>query len=140
MLTAVAILLIAIALGAVGQIFLKAGIQKLGVHPPPLRVLAAIATPMVAGGFICYGLSSLLYLLAISRLDLSYAYPMVAFSYVMVAALSYWFFHDVPPPMRIAGLAIILIGVMVVALSYKEMTHPTHAAAPPAESVAHAGE
>ena len=140
MLMAVAILLVAIALGAVGQIFLKAGIQKLGVHPPPMRVLASIATPMVAGGFVCYGLSSLLYLLAISRLDLSYAYPMVAFSYVLVAVLSYWFFHDVPPPMRVAGLAIILVGVMVVALSYKEMTHLAHAAAPPAESTAHAGE
>ena len=140
MLMAVSILLIAIALGAIGQIFLKAGIQKLGIHPPPLTVLKSIATPMVAGGFICYGLSSLLYLLAISRLDLSYAYPMVAFSYVMVTVLAYWVFHDVPPPMRIAGLTIILVGVMVVAFSYKEMAHPTHAAAPPAESVAQAGE
>ena len=140
MLTAVATLLVAIALGAVGQIFLKAGIQKLGIHPPPLVVLKSIATPMVALGFICYGLSSLLYLLAISRLDLSYAYPMVSFSYVMVAVLSYWFFGDRPPLMRIVGLAIILIGVMVVAFSYKEMTHPTHAALPAAESTTQAVE
>jgi drug/metabolite transporter (DMT)-like permease len=136
MLLAVALLLVAISLGAVGQIFLKGGIQKLGPHPAPLTVLKSIATPMVAGGFICYGLSSLLYLLAISRLDLSYAYPMVAFSYVMVAILSYWFFHDVPPPMRVAGLAIILIGVMVVALSYKEMSHPAHAAVPSTQGTA----
>ncbi len=130
---AVVILLIAITLGAAGQIYLKAGIAKLGEHPSPVKVFASIATPRVAAGFVLYGLSSLFYLFAISRLDLSFAYPMVSLSYVMVAALSYWCFHDVPPPMRVVGLAIILAGVFVLAFSYKHPPAPTQAAVPAVE-------
>lgn len=124
---ALAVLIVAILLGAVGQIALKTGINLLGEKPPPLVVLRSIFTQwQVTAGFVCYGLSSLLYLVALSRLPLSYAYPMVALSYVVVTFLSWRFLGETVPMMRVAGLSVVALGVIIVALSYK----PAAAAAP----------
>ncbi|MGC9317560.1 MAG: EamA family transporter, partial [Armatimonadota bacterium] len=81
---AILLLLVAVSLGAAGQICLKIGVNMLGGGASPLTVLKGIFTPYVLSGFVLYGLSSLLYLVALSRLDLSYAYPFVALSFVLV--------------------------------------------------------
>jgi drug/metabolite transporter (DMT)-like permease len=115
----VAILLFAISLGAVGQILLKSGVTQLGERPAPLVVISSIfRNPWVFGGFLCYGISSLFYLVALSRLPLSYAYPMVAFSYVVVTVLAWWVLREHVPPLRIFALSLILAGVLVMAASY----------------------
>lgn len=138
---ALTILIVGILLGAVGQIALKTGINLLGEKPAPLVVLKAIFTPWVLAGFACYFLSSLLYLLALSRLELSYAYPMVAVSYVVVSFLSWKLLHEPVPAMRIAGLAVICAGVLLVAFSYRPHTPEAHhVVAPPAiEGQLHSG-
>lgn len=137
---ALTILIIGILLGAVGQIALKTGINLLGEKPAPLVVLKGIFTPWILAGFACYFLSSLLYLVALSRLELSYAYPMVAVSYVVVTFLSWKFLNEPVPTMRIAGLAVICVGVLLVAFSYKPHGSSAHAAVPPAlERPAEAG-
>ena len=116
---AMTILMAAICLGAAGQVCLKAGVRTLGVNPPVPIVLASIVkNRLVFGGFACYGLSSLLYIVALSRLDLSYAYPMIALSYVVVVILAWWLLAETVPVGRVIGLAIICIGVSVLALSY----------------------
>jgi len=116
---AMSILIVGILLGAAGQIALKTGINALGAKPAPGVVLRAIFTPWILVGFACYGVSSILYLLAISRLELSYAYPMVALSYVIVTFLSWKLLGEAVPPARVGGLALICAGVLVVALSYR---------------------
>lgn len=131
MIIALVLLLVAILLGATGQIALKTGLNLLGEKPSPLVVLRSILTPYVFLGFVCYGLSSLLYLIAISRLDLTYAYPMVALSYVIVTFLSWRYLGETVPALRVGGLAIICVGVLVVALSYRP-AHSVTPAAPPA--------
>lgn len=116
---AIIILLVAVCIGAVGQIALKMGINALGDKPAPLTVLRSIFTQwQVTVGFLCYGLSSLIYLIALSRLPVSYAYPMVALSYVIVTFLSWRLLHETVPLVRVAGLAVICLGVIVVALSH----------------------
>ncbi len=118
---ALGLLMVAICLGATGQILLKAGLKQLGEKPAPLTVLASIFTNIrVFGGYFCYGTSSLLYIVALSRLDLSYAYPLVAFSYVLVTVLAWRFLGETVPTLRWAGLAIIMVGVMVFAMSHRQ--------------------
>jgi multidrug transporter EmrE-like cation transporter len=127
------ILLLAISLGAAGQILLKAGLSQLPENSPPVQVLSSIFTnARVFFGFACYGLSSLVYLIALKRLPLSYAYPMVALSYVMVVALSWKVFGESIPPLRIVAVAIILAGVVMLALSYDAQASGSPAASPPA--------
>ena len=113
------VLLGAIMLGAAGQICLKFGLGALGTKPPLFVVLSSMFRNwFVLGGFAAYGVSSLLYLFVLSRLDLSYAYPMVALNYVFVTVLAWLILKEVVPLARIAGLAIICLGVVVLATSY----------------------
>ena len=122
-------LLVAICLGATGQICLKAGLMNLGTNPPVGVVLAQIVKNwLVMGGFACYGVSSLLYLVALSRLDLCYAYPLIALTYVIVTLVAWRLLGEMVPLGRVVGLAIICIGVLVVALTYAG-SQPTPAAA-----------
>ena len=114
------ILLVAIGLGASGQILLKAGLKQLPENLPALGVISSIFTnSRVFLGFVCYGVSSLVYLIALKRLPLSYAYPMVALSYVLVVTLSWKIFGEEIPGLRIAALVVILTGGVMLALSYE---------------------
>ena len=133
MIIAMSILVVAIMLGAAGQIALKTGLNQLGAKPSPVVVLKSIFTPMIFAGFACYGLSSILYLLALSRLELSYAYPMVALSYVVVTFLSWRLLGEPVPVIRAAGLAVICLGV---ASSYRGQAAPTAGSTPAIEQPA----
>jgi drug/metabolite transporter (DMT)-like permease len=114
-----AVLLGAILLGAVGQVCLKSGLLVLGERAPLFEVFTAMFRNwLVLGGFVAYGVSSLLWLFVLSRLPLSYAYPMVALNYVFVTILAWLVLSEVVPPRRILGLAIIFVGVVVFATSY----------------------
>jgi len=133
---ALTVLIVAVLLGALGQIFLKVGINELGVRPAPLVVLRSIFTQwQVFAGFVCYGLSSLIYLIALSRLPVSYAYPMVALSYVVVTFASWKLLGEMVPTSRIAGLAFICVGVLIVALSYSKPEPASEAPAPPPPAI-----
>jgi len=120
MLFAVGLLLIAIALGAVGQLLLKAGVASIGEGASAALILKSIpTTPLILLGFLCYGVSSMFYLVCLSKLNLSYAYPMIALSYVIVAVLSWKYFGEGLPAARIVGIIVIIIGVTLVASSYQ---------------------
>jgi drug/metabolite transporter (DMT)-like permease len=125
MLMALAILFVALCLGSLGQVLLKAGINMLGVKPPVLVVLRSIFTnSRVFGGFACYALSSLFYIVALSRLPLSFVYPLIALTYVLVAFVAWAMLHESISGLRVAGLAVIMAGVVVMALSYSGAPPP----------------
>ncbi len=113
------LLLIAVSLGAAGQLCLKYGVSLLGESPSLVTVLKGILTPYVFGGFVLYAVSSILYLNVLSRLDLSYAYPFVALGFVFVTVASWYFLDEALPMLRIVGVALILAGVFTVAASYR---------------------
>jgi len=116
---AVIMLIVSVSLGAVGQLCLKYGVNQLGAGVGPVQVLKGIFTPYVLAGFVCYGLSSLFYLWVLSKLSLSFAYPFVALSFVMVTVLSWWLLGEALPGLRILGVALIMAGVLTVAASYQ---------------------
>ncbi len=114
------LLLVAISLGATGQILLKTGLSLLPPNAPVPLILSSIFTNIyVFLGFASYGISSLIYLVALKHLPLSYAYPMIALSYVVVVTLSWRIFGESIPPLRVAALCVILTGVVMLALSYE---------------------
>ncbi|MBC2425350.1 SMR family transporter, partial [Clostridium beijerinckii] len=66
---------------------------------------------------ISYGLSFLLWIKVLSKVELSYAYPMVSLGYVLVMLFSYFIFKENITPLRILGIAFIILGVILVARS-----------------------
>lgn len=115
-------LLIAISLGAFGQISLKYGMKHFGDLGQPSialagNVLRAIFTPYVLLGLLCYAVSSCFWLVVISPggWALSYAYPMIAISYVLVVLLSRAFFGDRVMSLQWVGIMLMCSGLVLVA-------------------------
>jgi drug/metabolite transporter (DMT)-like permease len=98
------------ALGAAAQIFMKLGANRL-VHPG----LMGMATNLpLLSGLVLYGLSTVLLVLALKDGELSLLYPVIALTYVWVTLLSLVLLHDKPDPYKLAGIAIIVVGVSVL--------------------------
>ena len=117
--TAVIYVLISVLGGAAGQVLLKKGMNDLG----PLTVTMAqigsvilkIATnPYVIIGLLIYGLSTFFWLVALSTLDLSYAYPFASLSYLIMLIASWWAFGENISFLRLLGTFIICIGVLLI--------------------------
>ena len=121
-LTTFAFILAGVLLNAVAQLLLKAGVNPLGaisvgfddLLPTAVRVLTQ--WPVIAG-LGCYVLSVGLWIVALSRVDVSLAYPMLSLGYVVNAVAAWWLFGEVLGPMRCAGMLLILAGVFVMSRS-----------------------
>lgn len=118
--TPVALTLSSVLLGVVGQLLLKAGMGRVG----PLRLggTSAVAVarrmfsaPQVWGGLGLYGVAMLFWLAALSRLELSYVYPFLSLSYVLIVLAARLFLREAVSPTRVAGVAAICLGVFLIA-------------------------
>lgn len=107
--------LLCTALNAASQIFIKLGTTKLGPNPSMLASAAGIFTvPTLFGGYALLGASTVLFVLALRKGDLSLLYPVFTLTYVWVAILSVLILHETMNPLKTAGLAIIMAGVGVL--------------------------
>jgi drug/metabolite transporter (DMT)-like permease len=110
-----------ILLAVGGQILLKLGVMRLGpleISPNivPVALKMALSWGILAG-ILVYAVSAFLWIIALSKSQLSYAYPMVASSYVAVSVLSWLIFNEHISPTRIAALSLIVAGVILLARS-----------------------
>jgi multidrug transporter EmrE-like cation transporter len=113
--TAYTVLLVAILIGVVGQLLLKQGMAR----QPGFRLgdITALARNLpVIMGFGCYGLSTMIYLSVLARLELSLAYPTVSLGYVLVMLLSRLIFHEPVSRTRWLAAGLICLGVALVGL------------------------
>jgi len=115
------LVLCSILLGVAGELLLKIGVQQVGPfglsHVGGVIHTASriITNPAIVIGFACYGLAAAFWIVVLSRLDLSYAYPLLALMYVLVPLAARIFLQEQIPPGRWIGIAIVIIGVAVVA-------------------------
>ena len=119
---AVVYILISVVGGAIGQLLLKRGMNVLGPLTLSLgdlgSILAGIATnPYVVVGLLVYVGSTVFWLVALSRVDLSYAYPFASLSYVIMLVVSWQLFDEHISLLRLLGTAIIALGVLLVSRS-----------------------
>jgi len=114
---------IAIVLGGFGQVFLKWGLPPGsiaggdGFLATVLGILEAMTNPKVIVGLSFYVISTFFWLMAVSRVRLSVAYPLISMSYPLVVILSATMLHEqVRWVLAIAGLAFISAGVSFIGL------------------------
>lgn len=111
-----------VLLNAFAQLFLKAGARAVGefefslANTLPVGWKLATNAPIL-GGLTCYAVSVVVWIMALSRVEVSIAYPMLSIGYVVNAALAWWLFGEAVTPMRMLGIAVIIIGVFIVARS-----------------------
>jgi drug/metabolite transporter (DMT)-like permease len=115
------LIVVSVSLGVVGQLSLKVGMNQVGaidaasLARPMETLLSVFSVPLVWLGLACYGLSALFWLVILSRLDLSYAYLMLASMYVLIPLVSWLFLGERIPPMRWVGMVVVVLGVVIVA-------------------------
>ena len=110
------IIFIPIILSAVAQIILKLGLGDLVVKNNLTSFfLKALTSPGVIIGLGLYGLGALLWLIVLSREDVSFAFPLVSFAYVIAIFLAAAILkEDITPP-RIIGSVLIILGIVTIA-------------------------
>lgn len=115
---AIVILLASILLGSLAQISLKKGMSLIGgvtlpdLFRDPGRFLFM---PWLHLGAFLYAGSLALWLVVLSRLEVSRAYPMVSLGYLVTFALGIILFQETTTPAKIAGLLLIMAGVVLLA-------------------------
>jgi drug/metabolite transporter (DMT)-like permease len=116
---AIIYILVSVILGAVGQLLLKKGMGSMG----PLGIsidgigglLWKIGTnPFVVSGLFIYVLGTLFWLVALSRVELSFAYPFASLSYLVMLAASWGLFHEEISLLRLIGTLVIVFGVLLI--------------------------
>lgn len=115
---AIGILLASVAFGAVGQLVLKAGMNGLGKLQLSADTLLRMATsPLLLVGIAIFVISTLLWLLALAKADLSFAYPFLSLTYLAVLVGGALLFREAVTLPRVLGFVVIITGVWIVARS-----------------------
>jgi uncharacterized membrane protein len=109
-------LLLSTLMAAAGQVSWRMGMKSIGpIEGYDLSTLFRTFTNwQVDLGLILYGLSTIFWLSALSKKDLSYVYPFVAATYVLVLALSYLFLNEHFGITRLIGAGIVVLGLVVI--------------------------
>ena len=116
----VALGLVAIILLSVGQTSLKVGLNHIGgvsLAEGVASLLKVLRTPWVIVGFAFYGLSAILWLGVLSKLDFSLAYPMVGSTYVFTVLIGFFFFEETVTVERMLGVGLIMLGIFFLGRS-----------------------
>ena len=117
---AIPLIVIGVLLNAGAQILLKKGLQAAGGLDLHLAGLFKVLfQPWVLGGLAFYAVSVVVWLGALSMVDVNYAYPFLALGFLANALMARLFLGETIPPLRWAALAVIVIGVGLQAWSGK---------------------
>jgi drug/metabolite transporter (DMT)-like permease len=116
------ILFCGVVLNAFAQLGLKAATKVTG----PLvtgdgtlmkRGLELLAVPSLWLAIAAYGFSLIVWIVGLSRVPVSQAYPLLSLGYVLNVGLAWWLLGEIPNLQRVAGIGVILLGVVMVARS-----------------------
>jgi multidrug transporter EmrE-like cation transporter len=116
------LILSGVLLNAAAQLLLKAGTNAVGhfefssanIVPVGLRLALE---PFILGGVACYVVSLVVWIMALSRVEVSIAYPMLSIGYVINAVAAWYLFGESLTAMRLTGIGFIVVGVFLVARS-----------------------
>jgi multidrug transporter EmrE-like cation transporter len=122
-LTTFAFIISGVLLNAVAQLLLKAGTNAIGgaIHLTMsnwFETFIKVASQLpILGGLACYALSLVVWIMGLSRTDVSIAYPMLSLGYVVATAGAWLFLGEAVPPQRLLAIAVIMVGVALLARS-----------------------
>lgn len=108
----------AIALTVYGQLVVKWQVNVMGARPAGLTqniafLFSMVTNPWVLSGFVAAFGAAMAWMLAVSRLNLSYAYPFMSVTFPTILLCSYFFFNEPLRPGNIIGVGLIVLGIIV---------------------------
>lgn len=117
-----ALILAGVLANAAAQLLLKAGTNAVGAFEFTLENAVPVGLklslePHILGGIGCYVASVVVWIMALSRVEVSVAYPMLSIGYVVNAIAAWFLFGESVTAVRMAGIGLIIAGVFLVARS-----------------------
>ncbi|CAN7271382.1 multidrug transporter EmrE-like cation transporter [Paraburkholderia terricola] len=111
-----------VLLNAMAQLWLKAGTNALGAfgfsRQTAVSALFRVGfEPHIMAGLACYVLSVAIWIVALSKVPVSVAYPMLSIGYVVNAIAAWYLFGEYLSAQKLLGIAVIIVGVYLVAKS-----------------------
>lgn len=116
------LILTGVLLNAAAQLLLKTGTTRVGTF----EFSAANIVPMgwqlatqpgIIAGLGCYVISVVVWIMALSRVEVSVAYPMLSIGYIVNAFAAYYLFGEALTTQKLLGIGFIVVGVWLVARS-----------------------
>ena len=119
------LLVVSVGFAMAGQLTLKSAMDNIGrigsreVSDAGQTLLRASKEPRLWVGLVLFGVSALFWLVVLSRVPLSVAYPFVGISYVLIVIFSRVFLNEHVPATRWVGVLIVALGIAIVGLSFR---------------------
>jgi multidrug transporter EmrE-like cation transporter len=116
------LILLGVLLNAGAQLLIKEGMRRIGyfefawVNVMPIGLQVA-ANPFILAGLVSYVISVGVWILVLSRVEVSYAYPMLSVGYIVNAVAAYYLFQEQLSLPRVTGILIIVAGVYLITRS-----------------------
>ena len=116
------LIFLGVLLNAFAQIALKQGTRTMGPFAfslenfVPVGIKLAV-NPFILAGIGCYVVSVVVWILVLSRVDVSYAYPLLSVGYIVAAFAGQHFFGEALTSVRWAGILVICLGVFLITRS-----------------------
>lgn len=127
-LVSAAFLLVSVTFSVAGQLTLKAAMKRVGrigtaqFQAAGDTIARAAREPLLWVGLGLFGISALFWLVVLSRVRLSVAYPLVGVSYVFVVLFSRYLLHEKVPGLRWLGVFVVALGIAIIGFSFRRAT------------------
>jgi len=113
------LIFIGVMLNVAAQLLIKAGTNSIGYFEFSQNNILPIGwklatEPHIISAIACYALSVVIWILALSRVQVSIAYPLLSMGYVVNAAAAWWFFNEAFNPAKVVGIGVIILGVIII--------------------------
>lgn len=122
------LLVVSVCFAIAGQITLKAAMERVGrigtaQISAPVETIARVAKePLLWTGLTLFAVSALFWLVVLSHVPLSVAYPVVGLSYVLIVLFARIVLHEHVPTLRWIGVSVVALGIAIVGLSFRRVT------------------
>ena len=115
-------IVVSVMLAALAQLTLKYGVSRVQVDghsgivlsEPVASAIRVAREPFIWGGLALFGISAAVWIVVLSRVSLSFAYPFAALTYIIIVLFDRVFLNEYVPPLRWAGVLVIMTGIVLV--------------------------
>lgn len=122
-LISIALILVSVTFATAGQFTLKSAMNHVTQGESSSAavdtLLRAAREPRLWAGLALFGISAVFWLVVLSKVALSFAYPFVGLSYIVIVLVARLVLHEHVPTLRWVGVAIVATGIAIVGLSFR---------------------
>lgn len=115
------LILVSVLLNCLAQILMRKGMLVNGEISEISKMISSIPVMLTNlylwGAMICYAISILVWMVVLSKVEVSYAYPFLSIGYILSAVIGYFWLAEQISPVRIAGILVICLGVVLISRS-----------------------